>query len=131
MTLQSANDLLRSMWADIQRASQEQALAKITANPDKHRMTRLMARGSNTGYRYYAAGERIIGKTRKEKIRFCRATHKNAAGVFLIWRQVDRYKLVRGKWSWHEAQRFDFQWAPTKAEAKDLCRRKAEKTNAT
>ena len=121
------NALLREVWADIQRANQRRELEAIKANPDKHRLTRIMTAGRNTGYVYWSAGQRMIGKTRKEKESYCVAKHKNAAGVFLMWRQVDRYKKARGKWGWHEAQRYDFQWFPTKKEAREIAAKKAER----
>lgn len=126
MTLDSANEMLRQMWADIQRASRERALTNIKADPNKHRLTRILSEGANTGYVYWPAGQRSVGK-RLEKTRFCVAKYKNAAGVFLIWRQVDKFKKVRGRWSWFQAERFDFQWSPTKKEAREIAARKAAK----
>ncbi len=126
MALDDANALLRSMWADIQHASQRRQLADINAAPEKHRLTRLMSKGKHTGYTYYSAGMRLLNRKRKDQFRFCVATHRNAAGVFLIWRQVDRQKLVRGHWTWFETQRFDFQWSPSKKEAREIAHKKAE-----
>lgn len=121
------NDLLRRVWNDLQQASRARELDEIKAAPEKHRLTRILAAGANTGYRYHDAGTRKINKKRKDYIRFCRSTHKNAAGVYLIWRQVDQHKLMRGKWTWFETERFDFQWAPTKAEASQIAKKKAER----
>lgn len=135
----AANDLLAQVWGDIQKRGRERELAAVKANPEKHRMTRLMAAGASTGYTYVSAGEKKIGSKKMEQTKFCRASHKNAAGVFLIWRQVDRYKRrpkgrrdqLRGRgWEWYETQRYDFQWAPTRAEAMALIRRKAERHKA-
>lgn len=121
-----ANNLLRQVWGDIQRSSQRREAEAAKANPEKHRLTRIIPKGG-TGYTYWRAGERMIGKTKKEKTTYCVATHKNAAGVFLIWREVARYKRKAGKWDWYETQRFDYQWAPTKAEAHGIAGKKAEK----
>ena len=125
-----ANAILNDIWTDFQRASRQRELADIQANPAEHRLTRLMSKGANTGYVYWPAGERLIGETRKERTSYCVAKHKNAAGVFLLWRQVDRYRRKRGRWHWYEAARHDFQWASTKQEARQLAQRKADKAKA-
>lgn len=120
------NELLRRVWADLQKASHLRELEAIKANPGKHRLTRIMAYGRTTNYRYWPAGE-TVRKSRKEKTSFCVAVSKNAAGVYLIWRQVDRYKMVRARWRWYEAERYDFQWASTRNEARAIAARKAAK----
>lgn len=121
------HDLLAEVWNDIQKMSQAREVENIKADPDKHRLTRIMGRDAHTGYTYYSAGMRKINRKRKDHFRFCVATHKNAAGVFLIWRQVDQHKLVRGHWTWFETERFNFQWSPSKREARDIARKKAER----
>lgn len=126
----AVGDLLRSMWRDIQNASRAREIEKVKADPDKHRTTRIMAEGTHTGYSYFRAGKRRINKKRRDEYTFCVSTHKNAADVFLIWRQVDRYKLVRGKWKWFEAERVEFQWSPSKKEALGIARKKAAKLKA-
>ena len=120
-----ANELVREVWNDLQRARRERELEEIKADPAKHRLTRIMGPGASTGYSYHPAGKERIGKRREERWMFCVAKHKNAAGVYLMWRQVERYKLVRGKWSWHETQRFDFQWSMSKKELHEIAAKKA------
>lgn len=120
-------DLIAEVWRDIQAASRRRELADIKANPEKHRLTRIMSDGSNTGYTYWKASVRRLSKKREDRIRFCVSTHRNAAGNFLLWRQVDRHKLTKGHWTWFETERFDFQWSPTKSELRDLAKRKADK----
>lgn len=122
----AANDLIRDVWNDLQRRSRERELQAIRGNPDRHRLTRIMSAGSGTGYTF-AAGPATQTKRKRERTLFCVAKRKNAAGVFLIWRQVDRYKRKAGRWQWIESERFDFQWTPTRREGLDLIRRKARK----
>jgi hypothetical protein len=121
------NALLREVWADIQKANRQRELDAIKANPEKHRLTRIMSAGGNTGYRYWSASIRRLSKKREDRIKFCVATHRNAAGNFLLWRQIDQYKLVKGCWSWFQTERFDFQWSTSKKELREIAARKAAK----
>ena len=130
MSAKEANDLLRQVWADLQKSHQEHELKIVQAAPDKHRLTRLMSRGAHTGYTYFPAGKKRLSKRREERYRWCVATHRNAANVFLIWKQIDRLKLVKGHWTWFEAQRYEFQWSPSKKEAQAIAKRKADKFKA-
>jgi hypothetical protein len=111
---------LGNLMADLTRANQRDQLKEIEANPEAHRLTRLMAPGKRADYSCFRAGERQINARKRELTHMCRATNKNASGVYLIWREVHRQRLVRGKWKTVEARRLDFQWAP-----KELARRKA------
>jgi len=119
-------DLLASVWRDIQAASQRNELERVKADPRKHRLTRIMKPGAHTGFTFWPAGE-VKGKRKKERTSFCVSTHRNAAGVFLIWRQVETFRLKRGRWHWDQTARFDFQWADTKKDARDLAGRKAKR----
>lgn len=129
-TSRSVKELIGDLWADIQRSTRRRQLEAIKAAPEKHRLTRIMAEGSGTNWTYVPAGKERKGKRVELRHSFCVAKRKNAAGVFLMWRQVDTFKLKRGKWTWHQAERFDFQWSPTKAEALVLIERKATKWKA-
>lgn len=76
--------LMASMWADIQKMDQASALKKIAADPRGHKLTRYMAAGANTNWRYCPAGKDGRGRT----VRFAWACHRNAAGYFLGWREI-------------------------------------------
>jgi hypothetical protein len=106
-----------------------QKRAAITANPSAHRLTRIMAPGANTNYSFRRVGWRV-SKNRKERVSLCVAAHRNIAGVFLFWRETDRYRLQRGRWHWYEAVRDEFHWAPTKREAWAIIERKIAKQQA-
>ena len=87
-----------------------------------------MAPGKHAGYSWWPAGTMRISRRREDRIRFCVSTHRNAAGVYLIWRQVDRFKREgKARWAWFETERFDFQWADSKVEAREIAYRKATK----
>jgi hypothetical protein len=127
---QIGRDLIASVWKDLQAVSRERELDAIKADPEKHRMTRIMAAGASTNYTYWPASVRRVSKKREDRIRFCVSKGRNAAGFFLLWRQVDRYKLVKGRWKWFETERF-FSCADTrKKELRRVAGVRAERDKA-
>ena len=125
-TLQKrGDDLLRKVWADLQRAGQQRELDEIKADPARHRLTRIMAKGAGTNYSYWPGSTRRLSKQREDRIWFCHTKHRNAAGVYLMWRQVNHYRLTKGRWTWHAAERSDFQWTDSKPEARNIMASKA------
>lgn len=124
-----AQKMLNAMWADLQRSSQEAEIRRIKAEPEKHRLTRLMSGGAHTGYTYWTCGEKIKGR-RKSVCRQCVAKHRNAAGNFLIWREVASYNSVkqngRRVWAWKGTERFDFGYSASKKDAQDTASRRAK-----
>ena len=123
---------VQNMFADLFRGFEKDRRAReftaAKADPTKHAMTRVMDGG--TGYTYFRAGAKdAISKNVTTLI--CVARHRNAAGNFLIWRQVDTYagrqvvkngRLVK-KRKWKQTARFDFKYSPSKREALEIARR--------
>lgn len=123
---------VQRMFADLFHGAEKERRAReftaAKADPVKHALTRVMDGG--TGYTYFVAGERRLARKRF-RTTICVARHRNAAGNFLIWRQVDTYtgreivkngRLAKTQ-KWRQAQRFDFKWSPSKTEAFDIARR--------
>lgn len=81
------------LWSDIQRQQNEREAAAARTDPVKHRLTKVME-GGKLGYGYI---EHRNG--RGSRVRFCYSHHRNVAGYFLIWREVEtKKKVVRSNW---------------------------------
>lgn len=109
--------MLGAMIADFDRGERARIAAAAKADPKKYALTRIMDGG--TGYVYFPAGKVMRGRRCRSATSICVSKSRNAAGNFLIWRQVDQYR--RGHW--HQAERFEFKFSATKREARDLARR--------
>lgn len=82
----AVQDLFEQIMGRVQRTAQDRELARIRSDPKAHKLTRLMADGKSTSYRYVPAG--VDGWNRT--VWFCWSCHRNAAGYFLGWREVTR-----------------------------------------
>ncbi len=122
-----AKNLLAEVWNDIQRRSRNAEADRAAATPKKHRLTRVFPRGSGTNYTYWVGSKRRLSKRREDRIWFCVSHQRNAAGSFLLWREVRRYRLKAGQWKLFEGERFDYQWSTSKRELRELAKLKADK----
>lgn len=92
---QQLNNLFSDLWADMEavRAKELRELAK--RDPIGNRLVKLFDKGTN--YRFYYSTD-----GRGRKIRFCYSIHRNVAGYFLGWREVEPAKRTgywkRDKW---------------------------------
>jgi len=85
--------IFHNLWADMQRQRNEAEKSAAQADPVKHRLSKVME-GGNTGYCYH---ERTNG--RGSRVRFCYSKHRNVAGYFLIWREIETARSVkRDQW---------------------------------
>lgn len=86
--------LLRNMWRDIQIASDERATKEAKADPEKHKLSRLIADNKPAQYFYMTTSEK---RTRRggRSVRWCWSQHPNIAGYFLSWRQVETSRTVK------------------------------------
>lgn len=73
---------LDRLIVDFHRREQARELALIEEDPDAHALTKIMAGGKPTSYRYF--------RSKRRGVRFCYLVHRNAAGYFLTWREVTR-----------------------------------------
>lgn len=86
--------MLRDMWRDIQIASDERAIRDAKADPEKHKMSRLIADNKPAQYFYMTTWEK---RTRRggRSVRWCWSQHPNIAGYYLSWRQVETSRTVK------------------------------------
>lgn len=96
----SLRPLVAELWADIQKSSNDREAAKAKADPIAHKLSRVIEGG--TGYTYYSAGKDGRGR----KVRFCWSSHRNVAGYFLGWREVESKKQTkRDMWAARKVRR--------------------------
>lgn len=110
--------MFAGLFAQFEKENRQRQYKAAKADPDKHRLTRVME--GHTGYTYWPAGERKL-KTKLYRTRICVATNRNAAGNFLIWRQVEMFVGKRRKWK--QTERFDFKWSNSKRDARECAKR--------
>lgn len=86
------NPVLRDMWRDIQRVSDERAVAAAKADPEKHKLSSLLAPGVSSGdYYRYAVGR----DGHKATVYWCFMQGPNVAGYYLTWRERVTGKTLR------------------------------------
>jgi|SRR5215467_896649 len=85
--------MLCDMWADIQRSSQEQAVRAAKAEPEKYKLSKLIADNKPASYMYYSSKE--TQHPRHRAIRWCWTRYPNIAGYWLSWRQVETKRTVK------------------------------------
>lgn len=110
MNTQSINELLGKVWSDLQQASMREIEAKAKANPRAYRDTTVMEGTKGTNYRFYRAAAGVGRKC--QAVRFCYSVHRNAAGYYLSWIEIETKKVVK---------RFNIRGSQTKREAIDGC----------
>ena len=104
---------LNALFAKLQHEMDEAELERIRENPDAHKLTLLMEPGKPATYYYF-----VKSKRRGREVRFCYSKHRNAAGYYLRWREIEtRDKLIRD----------DFGALKTKRSALNSARRAAGK----
>jgi hypothetical protein len=122
-----AERMLAGILARFEAENRARQAAAAKADPHKHKLTRIMDR--NTNYTFWRAGSRKL-KRRQFDTLICVSKHRNAAGNFLIWRQVNEYRYRRGRLAWHQSERFDFKFSNSKRDARECAERWAARLNA-
>src|SRR5260221_9396480 len=94
-TMQLPPELAR-LFADFDRDNLRREHETVAADPQKHKLTRVMLGRYGLNYNYLTAG--VNGKG--QSVCFCWSTHRNAAGYFLGWRQTRMIKgtVKRDRW---------------------------------
>jgi len=85
--------LLSDMWRDIQIASYERAVAAAKTDPEKHKLSRIIADNKPASYCYFTIKE--TQHPRRRAVRWCWSRNPNIAGYFLSWRQVETKRTVK------------------------------------
>lgn len=76
--------LMHEMWDDIERARQKVITNECKTNPERHKLSSLLAEGvSASDYSYYSVGR----DGRKAEVRWCFMNKPNVAGYYLTWRE--------------------------------------------
>ena len=89
----STGKMLRDMWRDIELANQERAIAAAKADPEKHKLSRLIADNKSATYYYFTSKE--TQHPRRRAVRWCWSKHPNIAGYYLSWRQIETRRTVK------------------------------------
>lgn len=96
--------LFRDLWRDIEVANQERAIAAAKADPERHKLSKLIADHKPAQYFYMTESTTRRGR-RGRSVRWCWSQHPNVAGYFLSWRQVETSRQVkRTKFKAHKHQ---------------------------
>ena len=111
--------MVGNFWRNIEGTRQKQEKAEIAADPQAHKLTRMMADGKSANYRYMGATN-----GRGQAVWFCWSTQRNAAGYFLGWRET---YLKRKKKDGTYAKRD--QWTARKAKKRvmELAQRRRDR----
>lgn len=99
-------NLMNSMWADIQRSTNERIERDAAKDPEAFRNTKVM---KNTRYTYF----QVPGLPKGKSISFCYSKHRNVAGFFLSWAEV---------WNGKTGYRENFKGWEVKKDAIEYCR---------
>jgi hypothetical protein len=87
--------LLREMWRDIQISSQENSVRAAKADPEKHKMSKLIADNKPANYSYFTEpGKAVRGRLRR-RVSWCWSKNPNIAGYYLSWRQVETKRTIK------------------------------------
>lgn len=77
-------DVLRELWADLERSQHDVAAKAAEADPEKHRNTKFLKAGVRASdYCRYAVGR----DKRKAAVYWCFMNGPNVAGFYLSWRE--------------------------------------------
>ena len=79
------NEAFAPMFRQMEQEQREREEAAAKANPAKFKLSRTMERGKPTSARYWG----IVKDKRGRKISYCWSAHRNVAGYFIGWREVE------------------------------------------
>jgi hypothetical protein len=88
-----SDPVIQGIFADFPRMNREREAAAAKADPAKHKLSRVF---NDSRYRFYDAGRNGRGQV----VRFCYSSHRNVAGYFLGWREIEGKKQTkRDQWT--------------------------------
>lgn len=95
--------LLSDMWRDIQRANDERAVQAAKADPEKYKLSRLIADNKPANYSYFTERGKAVGGRLRRRVSWCWSKNPNIAGYYLSWRQVETKRTIkRSQWKAHK-----------------------------
>ena len=115
-----ANDpVLMSLWQEVVQAGNRRQAEQAKADPLTHKTTRVFDAGVSANYRYWGP----VKNGKGQKVRFCWACHRNAAGFFLGWREtwMKNGTIKRDRWYSRKV----------KARAADVAKRRYDKAQGS
>jgi hypothetical protein len=121
----AADKLVADVWRDLERTRRNEEFERAKADPAKHALTKVM--DGHNGYTIWPVSMTPRGKRVRKRVTICSATNPNAAGNYLIWREVETF---HGK-KWKQTERFDWKYAGTKKEARALAERWSTRLKTT
>lgn len=87
------SEIIERIWRDVHRNMLAAEAIAAKRDPVAHKLTRVMEKPMT--YRYY----RQLGTRRGRIVRWCWTCHRNVAGYFLAWREVEtKDEVVRDRW---------------------------------
>lgn len=114
--------MLRNMWRDIQVSNDKRAVEAAKADPEKYKLSRLIADNKPANYVYFVdrSVKAVNGRLRRS-VTWCFARNPNIAGYYLSWRQVEtRRTIKRSQWRAHKHEYLAEKRCREKAHPKPL-----------
>lgn len=88
-----SNEIIERIWRDVHRNMLEAEAIAARRDPVAHKLSKVMEKPMS--YRYY----RQLGTRRGRVVRWCYTCHRNVAGYFLAWREVETAtEIKRDHW---------------------------------
>lgn len=84
MNANLSENILGDLWREVAAAGRAATFSKAKADPQAHKLTKIMDEGKSASWRYWSAAPDGLGR----QVRFCWSCNRNAAGYFLGWREV-------------------------------------------
>jgi hypothetical protein len=104
----------RDLIQSFERMNNDREAAAAKLNPLANKTTRVFEPGVSTNYRYWGP----VKNGKGQKVRFCWAVHRNAAGFFLGWRETWMKNGTTKRDRWYSRK--------VKARAADVAKRRYE-----
>lgn len=112
-------DVLANLWREVTQAGYRAEREAAERDPQRYRLSRVMAPGKRLSYRY----ARTLRPTKGRTVRYCWTCNRNVAGFFLGWRETETAgKVKRDQWTARrvKARLAELQTRRTKAHAARL-----------
>lgn len=81
---------IQRLFKDISIQQQQNRVKAARQNPSKYWLSTLIADNKPASYRYM-----VIKRTQSSEHRWCRSCHKNIAGFYLIWYEIENKRKIK------------------------------------
>ena len=79
------SERLAPIFREFEQAQMEREAEAAKRDPARHRLSKVMERGKSMNYRHWG----VVKDKRGRRITYCWSVHRNVAGFFLGWREVE------------------------------------------